>query len=80
MIGNNIWIWLVVGLIPYYIKKQQRKNGWMLQVHALFWSLEMHCSHGEPKQWIWRILLVRQLRKAVWATILHLQEDKYSQE
>jgi hypothetical protein len=46
MIGNNPWIWLVVGLIPYYISKQHMRNGCILRIHTLFWSLVIDYQRG----------------------------------
>ena len=75
MIGNDIKIWLVVGFIPYYINKQQLKNGWILQIYALYWSLEVNHPDCERKQWTLRIPLIERLRKAIWVTIQHLREN-----
>jgi hypothetical protein len=80
MIGNDIRIWLVVGLIPYYINKQQMKNGWVLQINALFWSLEVNHPHCERKQWTLRIQLIERLRKEMWVIIQHLRENDSSKE
>jgi hypothetical protein len=72
MIGNDIGIWLIIGLIPYYINQQQMKKRWILQVRALFWSLEIHHSQNRRNRWSLRIPLIERLRNACWATIMHL--------
>jgi hypothetical protein len=74
MIGNNLWIWLVVGIIPHYIEKQQMRNGWIMHIRALFWSLEIRYQHGQNR-WTLSIPLVERLRSAVWAAIMHLRGD-----
>ena len=75
MIGNDIWIWLVVGFIPYYVNKQQMGNGWILQVRALFWSLEIDRQQVRRNRWTLRVPLIERLRNAVCASIMHLRGD-----
>jgi len=41
------WLWLVVGLIPYSIKRQYMKNEQMLTIKALFWRLTIHWKDGQ---------------------------------
>ena len=36
------WLWLVVGLIPYSIKRQNTKNEQVLYIRALVWRLIIH--------------------------------------
>lgn len=80
MIGNHIWIWFVVGLIPYYINKQEVRNGWTLEIRTLFYSLKVyHREHG-LNGWTLRVPLIERLRKAVWAGIMHLRGDDSPQE
>jgi hypothetical protein len=80
MFGNNLWIWLIVGLIPYYIKKQPSRNGWILQIRALFWSLELHRPRVGLNKWTIRVPLIERLRSAVWAAIVPLQGDDPQQD
>jgi hypothetical protein len=75
MFGNNLWIWFVVGLIPYYINKQRLKNGWILQVRALFWSLEIRGLQRGQDHWTVRIPVIERLQIAAWAVITHLRRD-----
>ena len=79
MFGNNLWVWLIVGLIPYYINKQPTRNGWILQVRALFWSLEVHRQQGRNRLTL-RVPLIERLRSAVWAAIQHLRGDDPPQD
>ncbi len=63
MNGNEIWIWLIVGLVPYYIKRQQGKDEQTFEVRAIFWSLVICQRHRGQHQWIVRIPLIERLRK-----------------
>jgi|GraSoiStandDraft_44_1057316.scaffolds.fasta_scaffold198514_1 hypothetical protein len=36
---NNFWIWQIGGLIPHYIKLEQRKSEKSFELRALFWSI-----------------------------------------
>ena len=40
------WFWLVVGLVPYSIKRHQTKGEQMLTVKALFWRLTIRWKEG----------------------------------
>ncbi len=40
------WLWLVVGLLPYSIKRQRAKNEQVVGVRALLWHLSMHWRQG----------------------------------
>ena len=66
---------VVVGFIPYFIKRQQIRGGHVLEVRALFWS-----ARYTSRQWTIRIPLIERLRHAIWAAILHLREGDHSQE
>jgi hypothetical protein len=77
---NTLWIWFVVGLIPYYVNKQQTRNGWVLQVRALFWSLEILLNPCGWHRWTLRVPLIKQLHNAVWAAILHLRRNDPPEE
>jgi len=55
------WLWLVVGLLPYSIKRYQRKDEQILIVKAFFWRLTIRwkmeqCSWEIAFPWIehWR--------------------------
>lgn len=80
MNGNNIWIWLVLGIIPYYVNKQPMRNGWILQIRTLFWSFEIHYQRLSQNQWTLRVPLIKRLGDAVWAAIMLIRKDDPSQE
>ena len=56
------WLWLVVGLIPYSIKRQYTKNEQMLKVKALFWRLTIRCKEGQ-RSWDLYIPFIEHLRQ-----------------
>jgi len=41
------WLWLVVGLLPYSIKRHQGKEEQLLAVRALFWRLSIRWQRGK---------------------------------
>ena len=66
---------VIVGFIPYVIKWQRTRGGNVLEVRALFWSVQ--CT---DRQWTIRIPLIERLRHAIWMVILQLREGDHSQE
>ena len=46
MSENEIWIWLVMGFIPYDINLQQVRSEQLLQIYALFWSFEIRPANS----------------------------------
>jgi hypothetical protein len=56
------WLWLVVGLIPYSIKRQHTKSVQMLSIRALFWRLTIHWE-GEKCSWDVSIPLITHLKQ-----------------
>ncbi len=46
------WLWLVVGLIPYFIKRQRRGNEQILTMKAIFWRLTVRWEDG---QYLWNL-------------------------
>lgn len=77
MIGNNFGIWVAAGLIPYWINKRETRNGWILQMRALFWSLEVHSQPPRRNRWTLRILLIERIHNAVWVVIMRMREDDF---
>ena len=63
MLINNLWLWFLVGLIPYYVT-----NGWLLsnvqriEVRAVFWTLTVWRRRGGSSAWVVRIPLIEWLR------------------
>ena len=72
---QSILIYVLVGFIPYFVKKQWAKEKHALEVRALFWSVEY-----TNWQWTIRVPLIEQLRHAIWIVIMHLRENNHSQE
>lgn len=72
MLANEriIVISLIVGCIPYLIKKLPTRGGHALEIRALFWSVQ-YTTH---RQWIARIPLIERLWQAIWTIITHLYE------
>ena len=56
------WFWLVVGLVPYSIKRQHVKGVQMLSIHALFWRLIVRQRRGICS-WDLSIPLVAHLKR-----------------
>jgi hypothetical protein len=54
--------WLIVGLLPYYIKRDKTKDRQILTVKALFWLVTIH---WEKEQYLWEVSipLVKSLRQ-----------------
>ena len=70
-----IFICVVVGCIPYVVKKQRTKGGYILEVRALFWSL-----YRTDKQWTIRVSLIERLRQTIWTVIMHLRAVDHSKD
>ena len=68
-------ICFVVGFIPYFVKRRQSRGEHILEIKALFWSVQY-----TSRQWIVRVSLIERLRRAIWAIIMHLRDDDRSQE
>ncbi len=77
MIMNEqvVWICLIGGLIPYFITRRQIRGKHVLEVRALFWSLQY-----SDQQWVVYIPFIKRLQRAIWNVIMRLQEDGDSQE
>jgi len=58
---NITWIWFVVGFVPYNITTSTASGERMLQVHALFWSLDIVSLQNGRYRGILRIPLIEWL-------------------
>lgn len=76
MSENEIWMWLIMGFIPYYINLQQVRREQLLQIYALFWSFEIHARQHQ-RRWIFRMPLIKRLQNAAWATIVLLRRNEF---
>ncbi len=56
------WLWFVVGLIPYYIRRQNTKDEQILTVKALFWRLTIRWKEGQCS-WELSIPFIEHLRQ-----------------
>ncbi len=56
------WLWLVVGLVPYSIKRQYSKDEQMLSIYALFWRLTIRWQSGTCS-WDLSIPLITHLKQ-----------------
>ncbi len=54
------WFWLIVGLVPYTIKRQEAKDEQIMTLKALFWQLIIHWGNGH-RSWDLSVLLVKHL-------------------
>jgi hypothetical protein len=75
MNGNEIWVWLAIGTAPYHIIWQSVKNGRMVKVQALLWSLEVNLWQNGSYQWTLHIPFLKRVRAAIWAALIHLKGD-----
>jgi hypothetical protein len=74
MKGNEIWIWLAVGLVPYRVaRKHLAGGGHLLEIRALFWSLELRRRQSGRHDWTVRVPLVERVRDAVWSAVMRLR-------
>ncbi len=56
------WLWLAVGFIPYFIKRQQKTDEQTLSIHALFWRFTIRWQHGTCS-WDLSIPLILHLKR-----------------
>jgi hypothetical protein len=56
------WFWLIVGLVPYSIKRYQTKDEQVLSVKALFWRLIVRWKKGQ-RLWELYIPFIDHLRQ-----------------
>jgi hypothetical protein len=74
---NEIWIWIVVGLLPYRVKWQSLTNGvCTLEMRALFWSLAVRLRRSGRHDWKLSVPLIERLRDAVWAAVMRLHDNQ----
>ena len=79
MSPNEIWIWLLSGLVPFSIEWQHMSNSEkVLEVYAFFWSLVIHWHADGGFQWILQIPLIRQLHSVVRTVVTALREGNSS--
>jgi hypothetical protein len=70
----QIQIGLLVGLLPYKIKRQHQAGGRRtLELRALFWSLTVQRRRGGRHDWVLRVPAIERLRDAAWAALDRLR-------
>lgn len=81
MFENTHWFWFVLGFIPYWTERNVIRNGWQLQVRALFWTLSITRRTYRRKRrrwtrtnWRLRLTVIEKLRQAVWAAVMSLHK------
>lgn len=55
---NWIWLWVLVGMLPHSIKRDQEKNKQRLEIRALFWQLSI-CWQQRRCSWTMDIPIIR---------------------
>ncbi len=58
----DIKLWIVVGLLPYFIKQQKGKKEQILTIKALFWRLTVRWKEGQAS-WDLYIPFIEHLRE-----------------
>ena len=72
MNGSEIFVWLVIGVIPYHITWRHEKKGRTVNVQACLWSLESFLGPSGQSQYILDLPFVKQLGRAARAFFSHL--------
>lgn len=67
---HSIFICIVVGFIPYFVKKKRTTGGYALEIRALFWSVQW-----TNFQLTVHVPLIERLQRIIWVVITHLHED-----
>ncbi len=74
--ANNFWMWLIVGMMPYYAKQHSVANGKrLLEVRALFWSIAIWSQQKGDTSWKVRIGLIQKISCFIWEALIRLRED-----
>ncbi len=60
---NSYWVWLIGGLLPYYIKLQKSMNEKTFEVRALFWSFTLCLRDRRDYKWTVQCPLIKMTRK-----------------
>jgi len=76
---NEFWFWLMIGFIPYRVKRVFLAGGVSrLEIRALFWSLSIRRRPSKRHDWTVQVPLIEKLRDAIWAGIMHFRTDESS--
>jgi hypothetical protein len=77
MNGKEMWTLLAVGLVPYRVARKHLAGGVrLLEMRALFWSLELRLRQSGRHDWTVRVPLVERVRDAVWSAVMRLRSGE----
>jgi hypothetical protein len=69
---HAIFLSIVVGFMPYFVKKRYNRGKHTAEIRAFFWSLE----YSTDKGWTLRIPFIEGVQKAIWTVVTHLHSDR----
>ncbi len=80
MYGLLWWSWLILGMVPYVLKRRSSvSGGYIFELRALFWSMTISVLPKKRTQWVLNLGIIQQLRCIVWNALRQLtQEDDAS--
>ena len=68
----EIWIWIIVGLLPYRVKLRNLAGGVRtLEARALFWSLTVRLRRSGRHDFVVHIPLIEDLRSRLNGFLMH---------
>jgi hypothetical protein len=71
-----MWIWLVVGCVPYQASRVWSPPGTLsLSITAIFWWVQIERHVGGRYNWNVRVPLISRMKAAVWAAVTRLRSD-----
>jgi hypothetical protein len=63
MYGLPWWLWFLLGMVPYALKRQASElGGYTLELRALFWSMTIRILPMKSAQWVLNIGAIQRLR------------------
>ena len=81
MFETTNWFWFLLGFIPYRIEREFIRNGWQLDIKALFWTFTVTRRIHRRKRrrfqrtsWTLRIPFIEKLREAIWTAVISLRK------
>ncbi|MCP4417196.1 MAG: hypothetical protein GY805_11275 [Chloroflexi bacterium] len=74
--AEDLKVWLVVGLVPYRIRKRHLPGGLrQIEVRALFWTCVVKQRPSGRHDWTVQIPLIEKLRQGVWTAVMLWQSN-----
>lgn len=71
---ENVIFWLVLGIVPYKVRRLKKKSNLDIEIRALFWSLTYHEHKRKHYDIAFRIAIIEKARSIVWSVINQLKE------